>query len=116
MSQFIHLRTHSQYSILDGTASPSDLVQKASEEKMAAVALTDHGNLFGAIDFYKACKEAKIKSIIGCELYVAPQARSFKTKIQGMRAAYHLPLLVKNKQGYQHLCNLSSLGFLEGFY
>lgn len=116
MSQFVHLRVHSQFSILDGTASPSDLVQKASEEGMSALALTDHGNLFGAIDFYKACKEAKIKPILGCELYVAPQGRAIKTKIPGMRAAYHLPLLVKTKQGYHHLCKLSSIGYLEGFY
>lgn len=116
MPQFVHLRVHSQYSILDGTASPADLVQKAVEEGMPALALTDHGNLFGIIDFYKACKEAKIKPILGCEFYVAPQARSYKSKVPGMRAAYHLPLLAKNKQGYHHLCKLSSVGYLEGFY
>jgi DNA polymerase-3 subunit alpha len=116
MSQFVHLRAHSQYSILDACASPQDLVQRAVEDGMSALALTDHGNLFGVVDFYKACKEAKIKPILGCEVYVAPQSRLNKSKLPGMRAAYHLCLLAKNKQGYQHLCKLSSFGYLEGFY
>lgn len=116
MSHFVHLRAHSQYSILDGTASPNDLVEKAVEFGMQAIALTDHGNLFGAVDFYKACKDAKIKPILGCEFYVAPQARTNKSKIQGFRAAYNLPLLAKNNLGYRQLCKLSSIGYLEGFY
>lgn len=116
MSQFVHLRVHSQYSILDGTAAPEDLAQKAANEGMSALALTDHGNLFGVVDFYKACKEAKIKPIIGCELYVAPQSRSYKSKIPGLRPAYHLPLLAKNQKGYHSLSKLSSIGYLEGFY
>src|ERR1700677_3068056 len=103
MSPFIHLRVHSQYSILDASASIIALIQKAVEVSMPALALTDHGNLFGIIDFYKTCKEAKIKPILGCEFYVAPQSRSNKTKLPGMRAAYNLPLLAKNKQGYHHL-------------
>lgn len=116
LPSFVHLRVHSQYSILDASASVNDLAQKAAEGGMSALALTDHGNLFGVVDFYKACKELKIKAILGCELYVAPQSRLNKTKLPGMRAAYHLPLLAKNKQGYQHLCKLSSIGYLEGFY
>ncbi len=116
MSQFIHLRSHSQYSILDATASPADLAQKAASLQMAGLAMTDHGNLFGAVDFYKACKDAKIKPLIGCELYVAPQSRLDKSKLPGMRAAYNLTLIAKNKQGYQNLCKLSSIGYLEGFY
>jgi DNA polymerase-3 subunit alpha len=116
MPLFIHLRVHSQYSILDASASVTDLVHKAKEGGMPALALTDHGNLFGVVDFYKACKEVKIKPILGCELYMAPQSRWNKTKLPGMRAAYNLPLLAKNKQGYQHLCKLSSIGYLEGFY
>jgi DNA polymerase-3 subunit alpha len=116
MASFVHLRVHSQYSILDGTASPAALVQKAVEMGMAAIALTDHGNLFGVVEFYKACKEAKIKPIVGCEFYVAPQARTYKTKIPGQRAGYNLPLLAKNQQGYRHLCKLTSAGYLEGFY
>jgi DNA polymerase-3 subunit alpha len=116
MSSFVHLRVHSQYSILDASASVNDLVKKAAEYGMPAVALTDHGNLFGIVDFYKACKEFKIKPILGCELYIAPQSRLNKSKLPGMRAAYQLPLLAKSKQGYQHLCKLSSIGYLEGFY
>jgi DNA polymerase-3 subunit alpha len=116
MSSFVHLRAHSQYSILDASAPLTDLVQKAADDHMPALALTDHGNLFGVVEFYKACKEAKVKSILGCELYVAPQSRLEKTRIHGMRAAYSLTLLAKNKQGYQNLCKLSSIGYLEGFY
>lgn len=116
MSQFVHLRVHSQYSILDSPASLSQLAEKAVSYQMPALALTDHGNIFGAVDFYKECKEVKIKPIIGCEVYVAPGARSEKSKTPGLRPAYHLTLLAKNKQGYHHLCKLSSAGYLEGFY
>lgn len=116
MSSFVHLRVHSQYSILDGTASVEALTEKAVQNQMPALALTDHGNLFGAVEFYKACKDAKIRSILGAELYVAPQSRSDKFRIPGMRAGYQLPLLAKNKEGYQNLCRLSSIGYLEGFY
>lgn len=116
MSSFVHLRAHSQYSILDASASIQDLVQKASENGMFALALTDHGNLYGVVDFYKACKDLKIKPIVGCDLYIAPQSRLNKTKLPGIRAAYQLPLLAKSKQGYQHLCKLSSIGYIEGFY
>lgn len=116
MSSFVHLRVHSQYSILDASASVNNLAKKAAECQMSALALTDHGNLFGIVDFYKACKELKVKAVLGCELYVAPQSRLNKTKLPGMRAAYNLPLLAKTKQGYQHLCKLSSIGYLEGFY
>jgi DNA polymerase-3 subunit alpha len=116
MSNFVHLRAHSQYSVLDATASPEDLVEKAVQEGFTALALTDHGNLFGVVEFYKACKEAKIKAVIGCELYVAPRSRFEKTKIPGMRPAYSLTLLAKNQQGYRNLCKLSSTGYLDGFY
>ncbi|MBS4164304.1 DNA polymerase III subunit alpha [Candidatus Protochlamydia amoebophila] len=115
-SPFVHLRTHSQYSILDASASISDLSQRAFQEGMSSIALTDHGNLFGIVDFYKACKEAKVKSIIGCELYVAPGSRLEKTKVYGQRAAYHLTLLAQNNRGYQNLAKLSSSGYIEGFY
>jgi len=114
-SSFIHLRVHSQYSILDASAALSDLVHQAKLYGMSAIALTDHGNLFGAVDFYKEC-EKNCKPIIGCELYVAPRSRLEKTKLPGMKAAYQIPLLAKNEEGYRHLCTLSSLGYLEGFY
>lgn len=112
---FVHLRCHSQYSILDGTASPEDLAQKASQEGMKALALTDHGNLFGAIDFYKACKEVKIKAILGCEFYVAPQSRTYKSKIPGLRAAYHLPLLAKKNKAIIIFANSLLLVIWKGF-
>ena len=113
---FIHLRTHSQYSILDGTASAQDLAERAAQEKMRGLGLTDHGNLYGVVEFYKACKEAGIQSIIGCEFYVAPESRMTKSKIEGMRPGYQITLIARNQKGYQNLCKLSSLGFLEGFY
>lgn len=116
MPYFTHLRAHSQYSILDATASVSDLVQKAVDFQMPALALTDHGNLFGVVDFYKACKEAKIKPILGCEFYVAPQSRLTKSRLPGLPSSFNLPLLAKGKKGYQNLCKLSSIGYLEGFY
>ncbi len=116
MHAFVHLRAHSQYSILDATASIPDLAQKALNDGMKALALTDHGNLFGAVEFYKACKDVGIKPLIGCEFYVAPGSRLDKNKIYGMRAGYSLTLLAKSKVGYHNLCKLSSIGYLEGFY
>lgn len=113
---FSHLRTHSQYSILDGTASVEALVERAVAQGMKALALTDHGNLYGAVELYKACKDAKIKALIGCELFVAPFIRTEKKKVPGFKVAYSLPLLAKDKEGYRNLCKLSSLGFIEGFY
>jgi DNA polymerase-3 subunit alpha len=113
---FVPLHVHSQYSILDASASIQEIVQKATDHQMSAVALTDHGNLFGAIEFYKACKDAKIKPIIGCEFYIAPGSRLDKKRIPGLPTSYHLVLLAKNAIGYQNLCKLSSIGYLEGFY
>jgi DNA polymerase-3 subunit alpha len=119
-SQFVHLHVHSQYSILDASASIYDLVKKAKAFDMPALALTDHGNLFGAIDFYKACKDQKIKPLIGCELYLAPGkgpgACREKKKIAGHPVAYHLTVLAKNQIGYHNLCKLVSYGYTEGFY
>ncbi len=113
---FTHLRAHSQYSILDGTASMSALAKMAAKDGMQSLALTDHGNLFGIVEFYKACKEESVKAVIGCELYVAPQSRHDKSKVAGHRPTYNLTVLAKDKKGYQNLCKLSSVGFLEGFY
>jgi len=113
-SQFVHLHVHSQYSLLDASLSIQDLVRKAASLNMPAVALTDHGNLYGAIDFYKACKDAKIKAIIGCEMYIAPGSRLEKTR-QSTQVS-HVTLLAKNKTGYHNLAKLSSIGYLEGFY
>lgn len=110
------LHTHSQYSILNATASIESLVAKAAEHKMAALALTDQSNMYGAVEFFKACIKANIKPIIGCELYVAPESRFDKKRYPGMPHGFPIVLLVKNEQGYQNLCKLSSLAHLEGFY
>lgn len=113
---WVPLHVHSQYSILDATAPIHSIVEKAAAYGMPACALTDHGNLFAAVEFYKGCKEVKVKPIIGCELYVAPSSRHEKKKEIGVRTSYHLTLLAKDKQGYHNLCKLSSIGYLEGFY
>ena len=110
------LNVHSQFSILDSTASVTALAEKAKECKMGALALTDMGNLYGAVDFYKACKQAKIKPILGCEIWMAPRSRLEKKKIAGQPNGFPLVLLAKNETGYRNLCKLSSIGFLEGFY
>jgi len=116
MSEFVHLHTHSDYSLLDGACSISQLVEQAYRLDMPALALTDHGNLFGAIEFYqKACRRG-IKPIIGCEIYLAPQSRFKKKRSREEEVAYHLTLLCKNRQGYQNLMELVSRGFVEGFY
>jgi len=113
---WVPLHVHSQYSILDASASIEDIAKRAASFGMPAVALTDHGNMYGAIEFYKTCKDAKVKPILGCELYVAPGLRTDKKKEGGSRTSFHLTLLAKNKQGYHNLCKLSSIGYLEGFY
>lgn len=113
---WVPLHVHSQYSILDASASVESIAKKAAEYHMPAVALTDHGNLFGAVDFYKACKEVKVKPIIGCEVYVAPDSRQDRKKDIGNRTNFHLTLIAKNVTGYHNLCKLSSIGYLEGFY
>ncbi len=113
---WVPLHVHSQFSILDASAPVQDIAERAAAFGMPAVALTDHGNMFGAIDFYKACKEAKVKPILGCEFYVAPESRFDKKKEYGTRTNFHLGLLAKNKEGYHNLCKLSSIGYLEGFY
>lgn len=114
---WVPLHCHSQYSILDAAASVEGIAQKAKELALPAVALTDHGNMHGAIDFYKACKAVGVKPIIGCEIYMAPTSR-FEKKRLGSQAktAYHLVLLAKDDIGYHNLCLLSSQGYLEGFY
>lgn len=112
---FVHLHTHSHYSLLDGLAKIDQLVSRAKELGMNAIALTDHGNLYGAIEFYKTAKKAGIKPIIGIEAYIA--ARSMKDKTYGVDdKRYHLILLAKNNIGYKNLLKLVTLSNLEGFY
>ncbi len=115
MADFVHLHVHSEYSLLDGMSRIKDLPVRAKELGMKAIALTDHGVMYGAVDFYKECKKNDIKPIIGCEVYVAPHSRFDKEA--GRDNGYnHLILLAKNKMGYQNLSKLVSLSFVEGFY
>ncbi|MGD8322483.1 MAG: DNA polymerase III subunit alpha, partial [Gemmatimonadota bacterium] len=114
---FVHLHTHSEYSLLDGANRIGDLVRKAQEFEMPALALTDHGCMFGAWTFYKVATKAGIKPIVGMEAYVAPGDRRDRSRSgQGERAYYHLVLLARDLQGYRNLVKLSSIGYTEGFY
>lgn len=121
IQEFVHLHLHTEYSLLDGAIKIDELIEQAKKYKMPAVAITDHGNLFGVVEFYKKATKAGIKPIIGCEVYVAPQSRFDKTKINkdpGMpeEASFHLTLLVENEEGYRNLTRLISLAYTEGFY
>ncbi|MEK7679051.1 MAG: PHP domain-containing protein, partial [Deltaproteobacteria bacterium] len=115
-SNFVHLHLHTQYSLLDGAIRPEALIALALEYRMPAVAMTDHGNIFGAVDFYQKAMARGIKPIIGCEVYVAPGSRSDRNTPSRGEAAFHLVLLVKNQKGYQNLCKLLTKAYLEGFY
>lgn len=114
MKQFVHLHVHTEYSLLDGASRIDDLAKTAKEMGMPAVAITDHGVMFGVIEFYKACKETGIKPIIGCEVYVAPDRFD---KTAGSKAPLnHLVLLAKNNEGYRNLMHIVSAAWLEGYY
>src|SRR5690606_17695393 len=102
--RWVPLNVHSQYSILDSTASVGGLAETAKKYGIDALALTDQGNLYGAVDFYKACKDAKIKAIFGCEIWIAPGSRLEKKKIPGKPNGTPIVLLAKNKVGYRNLC------------
>ncbi|MCS7224301.1 MAG: DNA polymerase III subunit alpha [Armatimonadetes bacterium] len=112
---FVHLHTHSEYSLLDGAARIADLVQRAVELKMPALALTDHGVMYGIVEFYEKCRDAGIKPILGCEIYFTPFSRHDKGSRQ-QAAAYHLLLLCESDKGYSNLIQLVSKAHLEGFY
>lgn len=112
MSEFTHLHLHTQYSLIDGATRMNELMDTIKAYNMKAVAITDHGNMFGAIDFYKRAKEAGIKPIIGCEMYIAPLGRKDRSK----RFSYHLTVLARNNTGYKNLMYLVSIANLEGFY
>ncbi|GAG35109.1 unnamed protein product, partial [marine sediment metagenome] len=114
--QFVHLHLHSQYSLLDGAIRFEELFALAKKYEMPAVALTDHGNMFGAIEFYQKAIKNGIKPIIGCEIYVAPKSRFEKKTGNVSEGPYHMTLLAMNKPGYYNLIKLVSLGHLEGFY
>ncbi len=112
--KFVHLHLHTQYSLLDGFAKIDKLIQRAKDYSMDAVAITDHGVMFGVIDFYKKAKANGIKPVIGCEVYTA--ARSYKDKDAADKRSGHLVLLAENNQGYRNLIKLVSMGFVDGFY
>jgi DNA polymerase-3 subunit alpha len=113
---FVHLHGHSHYSLLDGGATIENLCKRAKELGMPALALTDHGNLFGAVEFYNTALKVGIKPILGCELYVAPASRFDKDAHGISEASYHLPILVQNEQGWKNILKLASLAYTEGFY
>ena len=115
MSNFVHLHTHTEYSLLDGANRIKDLVARVKKLGMDSIAITDHGVMFGAVEFYKECKKQGIKPIIGCEVYVAPRSR-FQKEANIDNHPAHLILLAKNNEGYKNLTNLVSAGFTEGFY
>src|SRR5438309_1485472 len=113
---FVHLHCHSHYSLLDGASRIPELVARAKELGMNSLALTDHGNLYGAIEFYKECKDAGINPILGYEAYVAPGKRNEKDARKRGDAGFHLTLLAKNAVGFRNLVKLSSAAFLEGYH
>jgi DNA polymerase-3 subunit alpha len=114
-ADFVHLHVHSEYSLLDGACRLRDLVSQAVEMGMPAIALTDHGVMYGVVDFYKLAKKAGIRPILGCEVYVAPRDR-FSKEAHVDDSPYHLVLLAENQQGYQNLLAIVSAAYLEGFY
>ena len=116
MDGFVHLHVHSEYSLLDGANRIRALAARAAELGMDALALTDHGNLFGAIEFYTACREAGIKPILGMEAYISPTTRSDRSMGNIATAAYHLILLAMNDTGWHNLIKLTSRSYLQGFY
>ncbi len=113
---FVHLHLHTHYSLLDGAIRIPDLIIKAKEYKIPALAITDHGNLFGAMEFYSQVQASGIKPIVGCEVYVAPSSRHVHSTSPGQPHSYHLVLLCENEKGYRNLCRLVTLGYTQGFY
>lgn len=112
---FTHLHVHTEFSLLDGACRLDDLVSRAKALGMQSLAITDHGNMYGAVDFYKACKRQGVRPIIGCEVYVAPRTRYDRERVQD-KAYNHLVLLCENEEGYKNLIAMVSKGYTEGFY
>lgn len=113
---FTHLHVHTEYSLLDGSGKIPELIQRAKELGQTALAVTDHGVMYGVIDFYKAAKAAGIKPILGCEIYVTPGSRFDRDNKKGEARYYHLILLAENNEGYENLTKIVSRGFVDGFY
>jgi len=116
VTDFVHLHNHSDFSLLDGASSIPTMIRKVSDLGMKHLAITDHGNLFGALKFYKACIKAGIHPVIGCEFYLAPDSRHKKSGSEGGNRNFHLIALAENEAGYHNLIKLSSLAYTEGFY
>ncbi len=116
MTDFVHLHNHTDYSLLDGAANISRLVDTAVQQGMKALAITDHGNMFGVLRFYMECKKKGIKPIIGCEFYVAPGSMLVKSGNEKGNKYHHLILLAKNRAGYANLMKLASIAYTDGFY
>ena len=118
MAEFVHLHVHTEYSLLDGAIRIGDLLSRAKDLGMPAVAITDHDSMYGAVTFYRAALDMGIKPIIGCEVYVAEgdmdDDKAHERREKG--GGYHLVLLAKNQKGYKNLINLVSKGCLDGFY
>ncbi|MGE4619091.1 MAG: PHP domain-containing protein, partial [Planctomycetota bacterium] len=115
-NQFCHLHVHSHYSLLDGVNTIPALVRSARDQGMKALALTDHGNMFGAVEFHHACRKEGIKPIIGIEAYITDGHRQERKRERGKQHAFHLVLLAENEIGYQNLIKLTSIAYTEGFY
>ena len=114
MDKFVHLHLHSHYSLLDGAIKIDDIISKAIEFNMSAAAITDHGNMFGAIEFYEKALKKSVKPLIGCEMYVSRSDMTLKNSNE--KLYYHLILLAKNEEGYQNLSRLISKSYTDGFY
>ena len=114
MPDFVHLHLHTEYSLLDGFSKIKKVMQRAKEMNMPAVAITDHGTMFGVVEFYMAAQEAGIKPVIGLEAYMAP--RDMRSRDPRDKGANHLLLLADNQTGYQNLLEIASASQLEGFY
>ena len=113
---FTHLHVHTEYSLLDGSNKISEYVARVKELGMNSAAITDHGVMFGVIDFYRKAREAGINPILGCEVYVAPNSRFDRENVHGEDRYYHLVLLAENNIGYSNLMKIVSKGFVDGYY
>ncbi|MCK4558823.1 MAG: DNA polymerase III subunit alpha, partial [Calditrichia bacterium] len=113
---FVHLHSHTNYSLLDGAGKIDEMIKETKRLGMNSLAITDHGNMFGTLEFYTQAKKNGVKPIIGCEAYIAPRERTLHKPVEGEAHSYHLVLLAKNQTGYKNLIKLTSYSYLQGFY